>query len=514
MTHAPANSISSELESIIAAALRGELTEALARQSAALGVDAVVAVMLAASGRIAQLQTGNAPATGPHTPSGAIPPYAKANASAARGNAKPGKPGARDGHTGHRRPAPTVDRREDVEPLTLCPECNGEVLPARKRRTRVVEDIKPDNRAEAVEYTIGQHWCACCKKHVEPGVAAAMPGAAIGNGLVALSTVMHYGLGLTIDQTREIFASHLQTELSPGGLVDLWRRAGEALLPWYQQIGNQAKTSARLHADETSWRVEGDTHWLWCFCNHANCYYLIDESRGSDVLNAFFTEAFSGVLMSDFWGPYQSVVLAAATAGDDDQQATAGGARQACLVHLLRELKHISADVLPGKSPPDAREWTSFAAMLKRLLKDGIRLRRQEDFDPQRYGRRITLIDKRLIMLAEANYDDPDARRLAKRLSKHRDEIFTFLDRPEASWENNFAERQIRPAVILRKNSQCNRSQRGAATQAVLMSIYRTLKLRGLDPRSEIERALRAWSATGTLPPLPLPAATVAVGIG
>jgi len=29
-------------------------------------------------------------------------------------------------------------------------------------------------------------------------------------------------------------------------------------------------------------------------------------------------------------------------------------------------------------------------------------------------------------------------------MSRHRDEIFTFLDRPEASWENNFAERQTR----------------------------------------------------------------------
>ena len=34
----------------------------------------------------------------------------------------------------------------------------------------------------------------------------------------------------------------------------------------------------------------------------------------------------------------------------------------------------------------------------------------------------------------------------------------------------------IRPAVIIRKNSYCNRSQRGANTQAVLMSVYRTLQ--------------------------------------
>lgn len=80
-------------------------------------------------------------------------------------------------------------------------------------------------------------------------------------------------------------------------------------------------------------------------------------------------------------------------------------------------------------------------------------------------------------------------------------------DRPEADWNNNHAERMIRPAVILRKNSQCNRSQRGATTQAVLMSIHRTLKLRGHDPRQSIADALAAYAVTATLPPLPSPVA-------
>ena len=61
----------------------------------------------------------------------------------------------------------------------------------------------------------------------------------------------------------------------------------------------------------------------------------------------------------------------------------------------------------------------------------------------------------------------------------------------------------IRPAVVLRKNSQSNRSDRGAATQAVLMSVYRTLKLRGLNPTKTIADALKTYLTTGKLPPLP-----------
>ena len=488
----------SEIRAIVDAALSGKLDERGATRVYELGREATVAFVLAITTHAAARGAGTAP--GPHTPSGAIPPYLKASASKGPGGQRPRskKPGARDGHEGHHRPPPKVDRTQEVQDLKVCPDCKNPVLPARKRRRRTVEDMPQSTKVEAVEYVIPQHWCPCCQKHVEPGVAAALPNASIGNGIVALTTVFHYGLGLTIDQTREVLLSPLQTEVTPGGLVDLWRRTAQVLVPWYEEIGEEARGSATLHADETGWRVNGDTHWLWCFCNHQNCYYMIDESRGKEALNTFFTGAFKGVLIHDFWRPYEHVLL------------EEGGEHQCCLVHLLRELDHIDKDALPRKQPDQSEEWMRFVKMLRRLIKDGVRLRRRKDFTPVKYQSRIRCIDQRLMALAKASYADPDARRLGARLLHHADQIFTFLDRPEAAWENNFAERQVRPAVILRKNSQCNRSERGAATQAVLMSIYRTLKLRGHDPRAAIENALRAFSATGSLPPLP----TRAVAVG
>jgi hypothetical protein len=46
------------------------------------------------------------------------------------------------------------------------------------------------------------------------------------------------------------------------------------------------------------------------------------------------------------------------------------------------------------------------------------------------------------------------------------------------------------------------------AAQAVVMSVFRTLRLRGLDPIATITEALRRYTATGTLPPRPEPPAT------
>ena len=250
---------------------------------------------------------------------------------------------------------------------------------------------------------------------------------------------------------------------------------------WYEQIGEQARASAHLHADETGWRVNGQGVWLWCFTNDRNCYYMIDRNRGSPALQRFFTDQFEGVLITDFWAPYESVCA-------ED--------RQYCLVHLLRELEKVDLH-------NDSAEWQAFAKKLRRLIRDGIRLRKRPDFVPGKFHSRVDLLNARLAKMASEEPVDADGRRLTKRLRKYGEYIFTFLDYANVPFDNNFAERQIRPAVILRKNSQSNRSDRGAATQAVLMSVYRTLKLRGLNPTKTIADALKTYLTTRQLPPLP-----------
>ena len=474
------------LDTLVAAGLRGELDEARARQLYARGAEAVTLILLAMNRRIVELQSSSLPSdaiVSPSTPSGMIPVYAK---PAASGRGK--KAGAKEGHAGVRRSRPQRIDRCLEHRLKQCPDCGGRLQRCTRSRTRIIEDIPEEITPVVTEHTIHRDYCPHCKKDVEPVVAEAMPGATLGHHIVALSSWFHYGLGITISQVIEILGYHLQTRLTSGGLIDAWRRLALILVQWYEQIAEEAKKSAGLHADETGWRVDGQTHWLWCFANGNVCYYMIDRCRGSPALQKFFGEAFAGTLIHDFWAPYESIETAD---------------RQYCLVHLLRELEKVD---LRNASV----EWRAFAKKLRRLIRDGIRLRKRPDFTPQRYARRIHLIDTRLTELAQWQspdgkvvYADADALRLAKRLRSHWDHLFTFLDKPDVPFDNNLAERCIRPAVILRKNSYANRSQQGAATQAVLMTIYRTLKLRRLNPTQTIATALIEYLTTGQLPPLP-----------
>jgi transposase len=465
---------SPDVAALVEALLQGRLTEQQATQLASAGPEEVRLALLAANAHIARLQQ---PAASPSTPSGMVPVYQKPATPRRRK-----KPGAREGHAGTRRKTPEkIDQRQEHR-LEVCPCCGGPVQRCKRTRTRIIEDIPQEITPVVTEHTIHRDYCPSCKKHVEPVVPDAMPNATLGHHVIALSSWFHYGLGITIGQVRDILGSHLHTDITAGGLLAGWERLAQSLFPWYEQIAREARAGAVLHADETGWRVDGQLYWLWCFCNHRCCYYLIDDNRGGEALHKFFIESFDGVLITDFWSAYDSVCC---------------GDHQRCLPHLLRELLKVD-------EKNTSLQWRAFSKQLKRLVRDGIRLRKRPDFTIERYDSRIKLIHRRLCQLADASYSDEDARRLAGRLSKYRDELFTFLDTPDVPSDNNHAERQIRPAVIIRKNSLCNRSEQGAATQAILMSIFRTLKMRGLDATKTIAEAMKTCLQTGKLPPLPV----------
>jgi transposase len=451
------------------------LTKEQAEKLYGLGQEAVVFVLMTQAKMITQ-QIANSAET-PSAPSSAKPVYRKENKSKKK---RRKKSGAKKGHAAFRRAKPVhIDRRQEHQ-LETCPDCGSKNLSrSSKKRTRIIIDIPEGFNVETAEHTIVRSWCPDCKKIVEPKVPDALAKCTFGNRILAFSAWLHYGLGSTLSQIVATFNYHLQMPISEGGLIEMWHRSAEVLTPWYEQLKKEALNSAVLHGDETGWRVNGRTHWLWCFGNSDVTYYMIDRSRGSPAINEFFQEFFDGVLITDFWAAYNAVCCAD---------------RQMCLVHLLGELKKVVT------YKDSSGDWAAFSKKLKRLVQDAVRLwKRREEFDELTYASRRKRIELRLRGLIETRWDNSEAKRLRKRLDKYEDYLFTFLDKPYVPFDNNHAERSIRPAVIMRKNSYCNRSDRGARTQAILMSVFTTLKQRNLNPIKTVEKALRIYITTGKL---------------
>lgn len=397
----------------------------------------------------------------PTTPSGAIPPYQKPNRKKRKK-----KPGRKKGHPGAGRRTP--DRIDAIVPhhISVCPRCNGAVKETGTPRKRVIEEV-PREPSRATEHQIFHGWCPHCQKMVEPKITVALPKSMIALSNIVEAAWLHYVVGMSLSNLVKHF-KHRGLRITAGGLTQAFVRLAQLLKPGYDQILDRVKASAVLHADETSWRISGLTHWLWYFGTSLWSYYVIDRHRGSEVVRRVLGSILSGILICDFWAAYSFLEALA---------------KQRCMFHLFTELEKVD---LRNHSPG----WAWFRARLYRILRDAIQLAAaNQKLDAGTYARRKALIHRRLDELIHWPLLDRDARRLVKRLKRHRAELFVFLDHPNTvSPYNNHAEQQMRTPVLTRRVSHGNRSATGAETQAILLSLFRSFELQHNNP---IEAILR-----------------------
>lgn len=459
------------------------LTEEEASEIYKRGQEAVVFFILEQSQKIKELEEEidflkSQGAELPSTPSGMIPVFKKPSIKRDPDN----KPGQENGHKGIRRGQPKKIDHHQEHTLSVCPKCHGKLAQPVAQRRRYIEDI-PEISVEVTEHIINRYYCSHCKKIVAQKVLESLPGSTIGIRALILSAYWHYALGITISHIIEVFNTHLHFPLTAGGLLQMWRRLSCILRSVYSEIGEQIKRKGKLHADETGWRVNGQTHWLWSFSDDQNSYYKIERCRGSPVILEFLGEDYDGVLISDFYSAYNKVKNAE---------------RQVCLSHLFRELGSIDKR---NKS----EQWKYFHSQIKGLLKEGLLLgEKRKGLSEDEFVKQKGLLWDRLDEIIRQDYQDVDCRRLVKRLCRHRNDLFRFLEYLDLPSDNNQAEREIRPAVIMRKNSNGNRSQNKAETQAILMSIFRTLKRRNLSPLETLHEMIKRYIKDNITPSLSL----------
>ena len=107
--------------------------------------------------------------------------------------------------------------------------------------------------------------------------------------------------------------------------------------------------------------------------------------------------------------------------------------------------------------------------------------RLRHDLPPPEFARIRQHLDDRGHALLGPTRNDPDEKRVANRLRKRRRWLFTFLDYSEVEATNNRGERALRPAVIARKLSCGNKTERGKRTWEILASLAATGHQRGED---------------------------------
>ncbi|MEM3086353.1 MAG: transposase, partial [Halobacteria archaeon] len=175
---------------------------------------------------------------------------------------------------------------------------------------------------------------------------------------------------------------------------------------------------------------------------------------------------------------------------------------QQCLVHVNRRIQRFEVEKgmeprpLRRSEPPrftragrPCHEFIRFIKKLRRILRDAIDFHESVE-GPRRRRQGADRFERRLDRLIDREHRDPHADQLAGGLRKCRHQMFTFLRYPGVPWHSNGVEREIRPMVVVRNNTHGSKSQAGAETTTVLVSVKESCRRSGRNFIKLLERTL------------------------
>jgi transposase len=391
--------------------------------------------------------------------------------------AKPKKPGRKPGHRAAHRTVPDhVDRVAEASLPATCPDCAGPVLED-DVQVQYQEDIPRPVPTIVTQFNVHIGHCAQCHRRVQgrhPDQTSDALGAAavqLGPTALGLTAEMKHGLGVSYGKVARLLETSLGLRVERSTVARADARLANRLTPTYQQLLLRLRASAVVHADETGWKVAGQKAWLWVFTNDDLSVYTIDPTRAHEVVERLLGEDFAGVLGCDCFLAYDALPTYT---------------QSKCAGHLLRRCAEISE----SKSGRAVR----FSQQAARLLRAAIvvkQRRTDQKISDHGYAVACGRLEAALDRLLAGHYTDPDNARFAKLLRKQRPHLLTFLYVDAMAPTNNAAEREIRPAVLIRKTNGCNRSETGAQTHSILTSIIRTCQKHGQDFVNAVKRVLR-----------------------
>ena len=391
------------------------------------------------------------------------------------------KQGAQPGHEGSGLPLPPHYDREEISSLTpkpcqSCPArflCSG-LACSRVRETRYEVDVT----VQVVQHKYEQLECQCprmenatlCGTFPE-GISATVQ---YGKETKALAmTLLHEG-AVSAKRTHDILSALTGMPVSTGSII-AWNYAlSDGLGEVCSEIRDKLLREPVSHNDETSMNVNGKNWWVHVASSNMLTYLTVHQSRGyKGVEAAGFLTQYTGISVSDCWATYNMF----------DQLSGHGR----CCAHILRELQKV-IDTHPELVWAKYLRQTllNMKAVKERAIAKGKKgvsqstiYKYMKDYDLWIWsGKHHTPSPN---VDPETGNKEPKsyARRLVERLERYRDEVCLFFTNFVVPFDNNQAERDLRPVKTKMKVSGVMRTERGAEAYVTIRSFISTAKKHG-----------------------------------
>jgi transposase len=310
--------------------------------------------------------------------------------------------------------------------------------------------------------------CPACQARVvapRPAGAAATP---FGPRLHATAVYLKTFQALSYERLQAALSDLFGLTVSQGGLMNMLRRAEARFAVRREAALSVLRRAEVVACDETGVRIEGSNSYHWVFrCEDAVVHHAA-PTRAASVVHEIMAGHRPAVWLSDRYSAQQ---------GHADRQQT-------CLAHLARDVAYA---VEAGDDPVAFRLklWLGSAFALAK----GIGSLATSTITAKRRTLERTLDE----ILAAPTVCDL-ARDIQNRMRRARDQLLTFASFPgRVEATNNACERDLRPAVIQRKNTNGYRALWSAKGEAAVRTAVATARLTaGASPFGTVLSTIRA----------------------
>jgi len=392
--------------------------------------------------------------------------------------------GAPRGHPPWNRKKPErIDRTVHVPPPSRCPHCNSTDLqpPQGGPSSQLQEDIVLRPRTVVTEFIHTPAYCPNCRRDVCATADDELRNCSIGPVAQSAAVYLRHAVKLSYRDTCTVMETLFGISYVPATALAFDRRTAARGRSLYEDLREKIKAADIVYADETHWRIDGRSAYLWYAGNPDAAFFHVDRSRSSEVAVSILGDDFQGSLCTDAYAAYNAVNSLL---------------RQSCLAHITRKAKDIIAEIM--LMPPAMRDANAlrFLRSLRKIINRACRIgakrnsgvlscKRARAYIPHFYN----LLDS----TCSRSLSYEPAEKLRLRLidpKREYDRLFTFLRVPGMEPTNNHAEQTLRLPVIFRKICFGNRSDEGAESLGVILSLLTSARRQNKDPLTFLQRLL------------------------
>jgi transposase len=327
---------------------------------------------------------------------------------------------------------------------------------------RQVLDL-PVPKLESTEYQIYKAICPDCglehKGVVPEGVNAPVQ---YGNNIKAFAVLLNVHYKLPFKKIQSLFNDMFGYPLNASTVSLAGEKCYDMLVKSEEIIKSKIAGNNVIHADETGLRVAGKLRWLHTAATQLYTYLFVHEKRGTGALQSgkSILDKVSNWLVHDCWGSYFTFKKLK---------------HAICGAHILRELEGL----IENNKTKWAKVFKSFILSVYEMPFEE-RVKRRKHIE-SRYARICKIGEKAephplKIAGKKGRYKRTKGRNLVERLIKEKDAVLAFAFNKEVPFTNNLAERDIRPAKVKQKISNCFRTVKGAEIYARIEGFISTAR--------------------------------------